>query len=521
MGDGSFVLPLIEKFMHLHTGSTEERLEKILSRNVYGVELDPILYERCLDNIRQHWGRVPQNHNFIQGDFFRSYQHHKIDRLPNAFSYIVGNPPFGGTLDTTIQDELDEELGFRDGHKIKKETYSFFLVKSLDLLAPQGRLLFICSNTFLTISTMRGLRQCLMNRGRVTISDLSQFSMETSHPMVVVRFTKSGWSHGVFINEHELPRTHICLTGNLSWRIAPSLLKYFSGPSLGDFMVASSGMTVGRNEYFVRAIQNGTIMEPYDFEFYDDPITLEKELARARLGKLSQKQISKIRGMERTGMTRRNIHVKKHDSPIAIRLPHPDYCYYNKGGRGIVYSPPTHVIYWKDDGDAVLTFKKNGNWYLHGVGGGPFFKKNGLTWQLISQRLRVRHLPEGYILDSGAPCAFLRKGIQNDEFYFIFGWTLTCTCNSLLKEVINHTKNIQSKDFERLPYPFWVDRKKKITIIQAVKRMIHEAMKGMSFDHNSPEISWLEEQFTCAGTVGTVASHSRPNKQCEMSFLER
>ena len=526
MGDGSFIFPLIEKFMHLYTGSTEERLEESLSRNIYGVELDPILYEQCLEKIREQWGGIPPKHNFTQGDFFHHYQNCQTSHPGNngnamsaiQFSHIVGNPPFGGTLDTAIQDKLDEEFGFRDGQKIKKETYSFFIVKSLDLLAPQGRLLFICSDTFLTINTMRGLRKFMMDRGQVSISSLSNFSMETCQPMVVVRFKKSGFGHGVLVNGQALSRKSIMLTGNLSWRISPNLSKYFSGPSIGDFMVASSGMTVGRNEYFVRAIKNGQIMEPYDFEFYEDPITMEGEIARARLGKISRKRIAQIRTMELHKTKRRNIRITLRKVPIAITLPHPDYCYYNKGGKGIVYTPPQYAIYWKNEGEAVLTFKKNGNWYLHGVGGLPFFKKEGLTWQLISQKLRVRYLPEGYILDSGAPCAFTRNGIHKDEFFFIFGWTLTSICNYLLKEVINHTKNIQSKDCERLPYPFWVNRKKKAGIVQTVKLMINTAIAGKVFEHHSPEITWLEEQFAYSGNVEKVPPGRL--KQCQMSWLE-
>ena len=77
------------------------------------------------------------------------------------FDLILGNPPFGGSINAEIQDELDAVLGFRNGKKIKKETYAFFLVKSVDLLKPGGHVVFICSDTILTIATMTGLRSWL------------------------------------------------------------------------------------------------------------------------------------------------------------------------------------------------------------------------------------------------------------------------------------------------------------------------------------------------------------------------
>lgn len=497
MGDGSFIIPIIEKFLELYDGAISERLDRILANNVFGVEIDENLYDNCLSAIKQRWGYLPQQHNFLNQDFFRC---HFLDRerqsfRPIPFSYIIGNPPFGGTLDPAIQDDLDKEFGFRQGEKIKKETYSFFIVKSLDLLSTNGKLLFICSDTFMTIKTMRGLRRLLMGQGQVEINDLNYFSDETKHPMVVLRFTKNGYANSITLNGKGLDRSKIDLAENFSWRITDDLAKYFEGPLIGQYMIATSGMTVGKNEYFVREIVAGKIKEPYSFEFYNEPITLADEIARARLGKLSPRKMEEIRRLEATGGARRNVRVIERDEPLEITIPHPDYCYFNKGIGEIVYAPPTHVIYWKDEGDAVLTFKKNGNWYLHGVGGQRFFKREGITWQLISQNLSIRYLPAGYILDSGAPCAFLRPGVAHDELYFILGWALTHQCNFLLKEVINHTKNIQGKDFERLPYPFWVSADLKSEIIRCVKKMIEGAMNGRNFTRHSPEIRSLDETF--------------------------
>jgi len=503
MGNGSFIIPIIEKFMALYHGDVKLRLSKVLSRNVYGVEIDAVAYEACLNRIKDRWGNIPPQHNLVNGDFFRC--HFLLGNGKNAgesrsyfvkFSYVIGNPPFGGTLDPAIQDSLDREFGFRNGKKIKKETYAFFIVKSMDLLRPDGQLIFICSDTFLTINTMNGLRRLLMSQGSVRVTDLPHFSEETSHPMIVLRFSKDGFSDKLHINGQCLMRQDIDLTDNFSWRIRPELSKYFSGPRLGQFMVGTSGMTVGRNRYFVREIQEGRILEPYRFEFYEDRITLEKEIAKARLGYLPPGKIQKIKEMESAGITCRNVRIITRDKPVEIEIPNSDYCHYNKGCRNIVYAAPKHVIYWKDEGDAVMTFKKNGNWYLRGAGGRPFFKREGLTWQLIAQRLHIRYLPEGFILDSGSPCAFLREGGEQNEFYFIFGWTLTALCNYLLKEVINHTKNIQSKDFERLPYPYWVSGEKKSNVVAMVRRSIEKAMNGQLFNREDEEILWLEEQFT-------------------------
>ena len=488
-GDGAFVLPLIDKFLPLYDGPISARLDQILTRNVYGTEIDPELYAQCLEKIKSRWGYCPNHHNFTWGDFFQT-------DFPQTFDYVLGNPPFGGTITPQIQDKLDKEFGWRNGLKIKKETYSFFIVKCLDLLKPNGRLRFICSDTFLTINTMQGLRRLLLDSGRPEVTRLSEFSQETKYAMVVLDFAKTDPASALVLDGRAVPREQIALTGNHSWQITDQYAPYFAGPKLGDFMVATSGMTIGSNHLFVRPIIDNRINEPFEFTLIDTPLALEAEVNRARLGFLSPQKRAQIIDQVCRGETRRTVHITERPEPLSIALPHPDYRPYNKAGSAIVYAPPTHAIYWKNDGDAVLTFKKNGNWYLHGVGGQKFFGREGLTWQLISQTLNARYLPSGYILDSGAPCAFLRDGIDPDELYFILGWTFSPLCQSLLKDVINHTKNIQGKDFERLPYPFWVSTTAKQQIIERVKALVSEAQAGRVFRRTDTEVLEAGGEFT-------------------------
>lgn len=504
-GQGAFVLALIERFMDLHRGSESARLGKILTENVFAVELDPAAHSALLASVRERWGPLPPSHHLVCGDFFVTDFDAPVSRDSlfgdvRQFDLIIGNPPFGGTIDPRIQNQLDGRYGKRDGLKIKKETYSFFIVRSVEMLKPGGRLRFICSDTFLTLPTMKGLRDFLLNRGRAAVRTIERAFSETSQPMVLLDFELTGHTEQVSIDDHVLRRDTINLTGNRSWQITESLGAFFHGPKLGDLMVASSGMTIGRNELFVREIVDGEIIEPYEFRFRYEPITLERELERARLGRLSEATKAKIVARERRGETRRTVDVFPLSTPIRIKLPHPDYCYYNKACPDLLYAQPRHAVFWRDDGDAVITFKKNGNWYLHGVGGQPYFKREGLTWQLISPTLNTRYLPPGYILDSGAPCAFLREGIESGELWFVLGWCLTPLCTQILKKVLNHTRNIQSKDFERLPYPFWVSSERKGQAIDQCRALVDQAMRyGRKYQRSDQEIIRLINCYRPAG----------------------
>jgi hypothetical protein len=471
-GEGAFLIPVIEHFIQREPGSGSAKLGRVLNERVWGVEIDPSMYERALTAIRSRWGPLPSQHNLLLGDYFR------FEPGNLRFGAIVGNPPFGGTFDAQLEDALDGRYGRYRGSKLKKETYSFFIAKALEELAGDGELAFICSDTFLTIKTMAGLRMLLMDSGQPVVTRLGEFSQETSYEMVTLRLKAGGPAARAMICGQEVCRYAMEVTGNYSWTVSEEHARLFAGPTVGDFMVATGGMTIGRNELFVRAIHDGEVVEPLKFGFDEQPITLENELRHARLGKLSARQREDVRRLEADGRTRRVVVTTRRRVPLRVQLPHRDYRYYNKAASERFYSPPSHVVYWKDEGDAVLTFKKTGPWYLRGVGGGPFFRREGLTWQLVAPRIKARYLPGGYILDSGAPCAFLREGIGQDELWFILGWLQTSLATSLLKEVINHTRNIQGKDIERLPYPWWVGKSDKRTAAVTTRDTVRRLRAG-------------------------------------------
>lgn len=525
-GDGSFVLALLDTLMDSRSSSRGTTADKP-SVKLVGIEIDETLHRASMSQLPAE--RRLQEYgircDLLRGDFFRLFKNRKrvmgADNGPSvlgeSFDLIVGNPPFGGTFDPSIEDALDGLLGNRLGIKIKKETYAFFIVACTELLRPGGKLLFICSDSLLTIPTMTGLRNFLMHSGTVSLHKLREFSDETSYPMLVLEYTHGCGSGDITCFGDNIARMDIEATPNLSWGITADIAKVFRGRDLGGLLVASSGMTTGKNEFFVRELSpEHTIREPYYFRFYDAPITVEDELKRARLHRLSPRRIAALSDAVERGDTERHVSVELRATPLVVRIPRSDYRPYNKANGEIVYSPATHVIYWKDDGDAVLTYKRRGNWYLRGVGGQPFFGREGLTWQLIASRFAPRYLPSGYILDSGAPCAFLRNGTPRSELFFIIGWLLSPYANYILKTVINHTRNIQSKDFERMPYPWWVSSSAKTRAVETVTELIGAAKSGRRWKRTDREIVELGAiyDFRDAASDETVMGSTKNERPC-------
>ena len=501
-GDGAFLDAVMTRLGCHHDGGR--------SIELVGIEVDSALAERSRAVVsRQAKAGSAVRTSVYEGDFFRCFLSGALSGaakggadgkrralLPETFDLIVGNPPFGGTFDHEIEDALDARLGRRLGIKVKKETYAFFLVACVDLLRPGGRLLFICSDSLLTIPTMRGLRHFLMHKGTVEINSLKEFSAETTYPMVVLKFTRGRGRREVVHDSVRVDPLAIERTPNLSWRVTPELARLFDGPLLGEYFVASSGMTTGKNEFFVREVgTQQTLAEHFRFEVFDAPVSVEYERQRARLGRLPEARRRMLEDAERLGETERRLHVERRSEPLLVQLPDGRYRPYNKANNRIVYSPPTHFIYWENDGEAVLTYKKTGNWYLRGVGGQPYFGREGLTWQLIASRFVARYLPRGYILDSGAPCAFLRDGVDREELFFVLAWLLSPLAKRTLKEVINHTRNIQSKDFERMPYPWWVGAASRAEAVCAMARMVAGAESGRTWSWGDHEVCRVGSLF--------------------------
>jgi hypothetical protein len=517
-GQGSFVFALINA---LASTLSPDELQRWYTTRLYGCEIDGVAY----DLFAKAWesrglGQVPQN--LERGDFFtwlppgcdrtaatdrRRYFASRLER----FDLIVGNPPFGGSINPSLQDDLDSIFGSRDGRKIKKETYAFFIVKAIDLLKPGGRLVFICSDTMLTIPTMTGLRNWVQSTCQVHVSEVPGSFDDTDQDMLLLTLTKAPTkpTH-ITVFDRVLLTAEIEAIPNLSWRIDDSLARYFTGTTVGHKMVATSGMTIGNNELFLRRIDDNRIEEPYEFAMCEQKITVEGELSRARLRKLSSSRLRELRQLEQSGATETVVKWHLRTTAKTVELPHADYCHYNKASSRIVYADPQWVVFWRDDGAHVYTFKKTGNWYLRGVGGRRFFRQEGLTWALIAPRLRPRYLPPGYILDSGAPCAFLRDGVPYDELFFILGWALTDVCSLILKGVLNHTRNIQSKDFERLPYPVWVAPKTKRDAIAAVKALIARARAGELLTFEDEAVKDLNRLYAWHDCLQTQVVREEP-----------
>jgi len=475
-GDGQLIIQIIKKLLLVYNKkSKEEAINDILSNNIYGYEISEYLLEKTIQNIENEFGIKILNHNLKIKDFFLVET--------EFYDYIIANPPYCGSFDETYEEELDDKFGNRLDEKIKKETSSFFLLKLIEHhLKDNGKLISIVPDNILTLYTLRGLRKFISLSGYIELKTIEKYSKDINCENLLLSFTKKLKSDFLLLNNEKIYFDDIKETPNFGWTLNNDFKKYFGDKTIADYMIGSGGLTTGKNELFVRKIMQGDlIIENYDFELINEPISLEKEIWRAKFNKLTDKKIKEIKEKEEKGETKISVKIEEKNVEI-VKIPNDDYCYYNKSNDNIIYSKPEYVIYWKNDGEILKTYKKTGKYHLQGIGGEEHYKKEGITWYLISDTIKARFLPSGYIFDNSAPVLLIRDDVDNDELYFILSWLLSELATKILKNVINNSRNIQSKDLERMPYPFWIDDKTKSELINETKNIITNLTNNENVD---------------------------------------
>jgi hypothetical protein len=70
---------------------------------------------------------------------------------------------------------------------------------------------------------------------------------------ILISVTKNNTPKLIY-DDKEINLDSIKQTPNFSFEIEEDLIKYFNGQLLSNYMKCSSGMTTGKNEYFVRKI---------------------------------------------------------------------------------------------------------------------------------------------------------------------------------------------------------------------------------------------------------------------------
>lgn len=149
-GDGKILMVIVERYIHdckVH-GLTNAEICNGLSNNIYGIEIDPLQYSKCiqnLDSLANKNGIENVKWNVVNTDYLKW-------SCNETFHFVVGNPPY-----ITYQELSEEEREFvRHNFEVcEKGKFDYcyaFIEKSVKCLGVDGKMSYLIpSSIFKTV----------------------------------------------------------------------------------------------------------------------------------------------------------------------------------------------------------------------------------------------------------------------------------------------------------------------------------------------------------------------------------
>lgn len=149
-GDGNILVAVVQRYIDdcVMKGLSKSDIKKGLSRDIYGVEIDPEQYNKCLDNLSivlQRNKIESVNWKIFNADYLRWNE-------ACDFQFVVGNPPYitYSELDKDEQQYVKEN--FTTCEKGKFDYCYAFIEKSVRCLAKDGKMAYLVpSSIFKTV----------------------------------------------------------------------------------------------------------------------------------------------------------------------------------------------------------------------------------------------------------------------------------------------------------------------------------------------------------------------------------
>ena len=171
-GDGAFLKEIVKRYIKegknkkLNNNEIAIGLEKY----IFGIELDKIEYEKCIQNLNTLTNELLGNHN-IKWNIFNENTLYQYNKYKSTFDYIVGNPPYIriNNLDLVTRDFIKEKFCYSEG---TIDIYLTFFEMAFYMLKTDGKIGYITPNSYLHNSSYNKFRDFLkQKRGIHTLID--------------------------------------------------------------------------------------------------------------------------------------------------------------------------------------------------------------------------------------------------------------------------------------------------------------------------------------------------------------
>ncbi|MFX0080351.1 MAG: class I SAM-dependent DNA methyltransferase [Candidatus Hodarchaeota archaeon] len=386
----------------------------------------------------------------------------------NEFDFIIGNPPYLNKASAYIRKnklKLKKIYGKIHAH----ETYAMFIINSIWRLKEGGKLGFITSDSFLTLSTHKNLRKFILNNciiNEILLAPKNLFSKQnvSTSPAIII-LTKCSGQKSKRIREKNIMRIIPRVNNEEDYRV-PKVVndieqkKYNSlpyniffidveeeiidlferAPKLDKYLKGYIGMHTHNNRKYIAAIEDTELAEV--FEGRNKRISGPNRKYQI----ISKKNIESIRWKP----------------------------YLKRGGAEQYYRPIMEALDWDQESKKKYDIPTN-----------VPFEQEGIIISGVSSRLAARHMPKGCYWDSNKAIGFI---IIDKAFTiaYLLGLLNSSLYNYLAKGIINNTSSIQITGIHSLPIISVDDETKK-----RVEDLVNEIIRNKE---NNPNYDYTENQ---------------------------
>ncbi len=382
----------------------------------------------------------------------------------NEFDFIIGNPPYLNKASAYVRkhkNKLKKIYGRINAH----ETYAMFIINSIWRLKEGGKLGFITSDSFLTLSTHKKLRKFILNNCKINeilLAPKNLFSNQkvSTSPVIIILSKYSGQKNKNFrennimriiprinsednyynpsiINEIRQEKYNSLSYNIFFTDIEEEILDLFEkSPKLNNYIQGFIGMHTHNNKKFIAAI--------------DD----------TRLAEVFKKRNEKIKNLDK------KYRIISRDNLDSYQWKP----YLKRGGADQYYRPIMEALDWKTESKKNYDIPKN-----------VPFEKEGIIISGVSSKLAVRYMPEGCYWDSNKAIGFIIKN-KSVSIQYILGLLNSSLYNYLAKGIINNTSSIQITGINALPF---IKPEKEIQekIETLVSSIIKNLEKNLNYDY--------------------------------------
>ena len=170
-GDGNILSSIVGRYIDdsLRIGLSKNKIRSGLSRDIYGVEIDPKKHTECLsrlNEILENKGISPVKWNIFNGDYLKIKNVEKYD-------FVVGNPPYITYSELTKKNQMHLKKTFESCKKGKFDYCYAFLEKSIGDLSNAGRMAYLIPSSIFKTVFGENLRKIMLPY-LITIYDYTQ-----------------------------------------------------------------------------------------------------------------------------------------------------------------------------------------------------------------------------------------------------------------------------------------------------------------------------------------------------------